>query len=130
MSLVNVVNELVVSNVSDSVKFYEDNFGFILEDSFGDPTTWAMVKKDNIVLMFEDYNEACNEMNNYPPKVNSSNLIMFEYSDQESAKNLYNLLKENNVEFFKDYTETDYGKIEFGIYDLDKNMILVSALME
>ena len=130
MSLVNVVNELVVSNVSDSVKFYEDNFGFILEDSFGDPTTWAMVKKDNIVLMFEDYNEACNEMNNYPPKVNSSNLIMFEYSDQKSAKNLYNLLKENNVEFFKDYTETDYGKIEFGIYDLDKNMILVSALME
>lgn len=130
MSLVNVVNELVVSNVSDSVKFYENNFGFSLEDSFGEPIIWAMLKKDNVVLMFEDYNEACNEMNNYPPKVNSSNLIMFEYSDQESAKNLYNLLKENNVEFFKDYTETDYGKIEFGIYDLDKNMILVSALVE
>ena len=130
MALNNIINELVVSNVSDSVKFYENNFGFILEDSFGEPIIWAMLKKDNVVLMFEDYNEACNEMNNYPPKVNSSNLIMFEYSDQESAKNLYNLLKENNVEFFKDYTETDYGKIEFGIYDLDKNMILVSALME
>lgn len=130
MSLVNIINELVVSNVSKSVKFYEDNFGFNLEDSFGEPIVWAQVKKDNIVLMFEDYNEACNEMNNYPPKVNSSNLIMFEYSDQDSAKNLYELLKRNNVEFFKDYTETDYGKIEFGIYDLDKNMILVSALME
>ena len=130
MSLVNIINELVVSDVSKSVKFYEDNFGFNLEDSFGEPIVWAMVKKDNIVLMFEDYNEACNEMKNYPPKVNSSNLIMFEYSDQDSAKNLYELLKRNNVEFFKDYTETDYGKIEFGIYDLDKNMILVSALME
>lgn len=28
--------------------------------------------------------------------------------------------------FFKDYTKTDYGKIEFGIFDLDKNMIIVS----
>ena len=25
-----------------------------------------------------------------------------------------------------EYTETEYGKIEFGIYDLDKNIILVS----
>lgn len=129
MSLISVINELVVSDVSKSVKFYEDNFEFKLEDSFGELIVWAMVKKDNIVLMFEDYNEACNEVNNYPPKVNSSNLIMFEYSDQDSAKNLYELLKRNNVEFFKDYTETDYGKIEFGIYDLDKNMIIVSAKM-
>ena len=127
MSLISVINELVVSDVSKSVKFYEDNFEFKLEDSFGEPIVWAMVKKGNIVLMFEDYNEACNEIENYPKKVDNSNLIMFEYSDQESAKNLYELLKRNNVEFFKDYTETDYGKIEFGIYDLDKNMILISA---
>lgn len=130
MSLISVINELVVSDVSKSVKFYEDNFEFKLEDSFGEPIVWAMIKKDNIVLMFEDYNEACNEIENYPKKIDNSNLIMFEYSDQESAKNLYELLKRNNVEFFKDYTETDYGKIEFGIYDLDKNMILISALIK
>lgn len=127
MSLVSIINELVVSDVSKSVKFYENNFGFNLEDSFGDPIVWAMIKKDNIVIMFEDYNEVCNEIENYPQKVNNSNLIMFEYSDSESARNLCKSLKENNVEFFKDYTETDYGKIEFGIYDLDKNMILISA---
>lgn len=130
MSLISVINELVVSDVSRSVKFYEDNFEFKLGDSFGEPIVWAMVKKDNIVLMFEDYNEVCNEIENYPKKVDNSNLIMFEYSDQESAKNLYELLKRNNVEFFKDYTETDYGKIEFGIYDLDRNMILISALIK
>lgn len=129
MGLINIINELVVSDVSKAVKFYEDNFGFNLEDSFGEPIIWAMIKKDDIVLMFEDYNEACNEIEEFPKKVNNSNLIMFEYSDQESAKNLYELLKRNNVEFFKDYTETDYGKIEFGIYDLDKNMIIVSAKM-
>jgi len=129
MGLINIINELVVSDVSKAVKFYKDNFGFNLEDSFGEPIIWAMIKKDDIVLMFEDYNEACNEIEEFPKKVNNSNLIMFEYSDQESAKNLYELLKRNNVEFFKDYTETDYGKIEFGIYDLDKNMIIVSAKM-
>ena len=129
MGLINIINELVVSDVLKAVKFYEDNFGFNLEDSFGEPIIWAMIKKDDIVLMLEDYNEACNEIEEFPKKVNNSNLIMFEYSDQESAKNLYELLKRNNVEFFKDYTETDYGKIEFGIYDLDKNMIIVSAKM-
>lgn len=25
-----------------------------------------------------------------------------------------------------DYTKTEYGKIEFGIFDLDRNMIVVS----
>ena len=34
MSLVSIINELVVSDVSKSVKFYEDNFEFTLEDSF------------------------------------------------------------------------------------------------
>ena len=39
----------------------------------------------------------------------------------------YETLKSNNVEFFDSYHETDYGKVEFGIYDLDRNMIIVSA---
>ena len=29
-----------------------------------------------------------------------------------------------------DYTETDYGKVEFGIYDPDRNMIIVSFLAQ
>lgn len=127
MSLINIVNELVVSDVASSIKFYEDNFGFVTEFVEGTPITWAQIKKDNIIIMLEDYNEVKNEIMNYPQKSNSSNLIMFEYSSVEEVKDLYNSLKENRVDFFANYTETDYGKVEFGICDLDNNMILISA---
>lgn len=128
MSLINIINELVVSNVTNSIKFYKDNFGFITELAEGTPVTWAQIKKDNIIMMLEDYNEVKNEIINYPKKSNSSNLIRFEYSSVEEVKKLYSSLKEHGVNFFVNYTETDYGKVEFGIYDLDNNMILISAL--
>lgn len=130
MALSNIINELVVSSVTDSIKFYEDNFGFTLDFTDGDPFIWAQVKKDNIILMLQDYNDAKNNINNFPVKVNNSNLIMFEYSNANEVKELYETLKKNNVEFFEDYTETDYGKVELGIYDIDRNMIIISAPME
>ena len=52
-----------------------------------------------------------------------------EYENIEDLKALYQLLKDNGVEFFKDYIETDYGKVEFGIYDPDKNMLLISSTL-
>lgn len=79
--------------------------------------------------MLENYNIVKNSISNYPSKVNNSNLIKFEYDNLEEIKELYNILKHNDIDFFMEYTETDYGKVEFGIFDLDKNMILVSALI-
>lgn len=127
MSLINIINEFVVRDVTLSIKFYEENFDFVLDFTDGEPVTWAQLKKDNFLLMLVEYNTAKEEFNSLPAKTNSSNLIKFEYSSVEDTKKLYNSLKDNNVEFFSDYTETDYGKVEFGVYDLDKNMILVSA---
>ena len=128
MSLVNIINELAVSNVANSIKFYEDNFGFAVEFTEETPVTWAQIKKDNLIMMLEDYNVVKNEIEQYPEKTNSSNLIKFEYSSVEEVKNLYSTLKKQGVSFFTDYTKTDYGKVEFGVYDLDNNMILISAL--
>ena len=129
MSLINIINELTVSNVANSIKFYEDNFGFAVEFTEGTPVTWAQIKKDNLIMMLEDYNVVKNEIEQYPEKTNSSNLIKFEYSSVEEVKNLYSTLKKQGVSFFTDYTKTDYGKVEFGVYDLDNNMILISALV-
>ena len=55
----------------------------------------------------------------------SCNLIKFEYDDYNEFKNLYYNCKET-CSFFIDYNETDYGKIEFGVLDIDDNMILIS----
>ena len=130
MSLTNIINEFVVEDVSKSIKFYEDNFGFSVDFTDGDPVNWAQLKKDNYLLMLVEYNTAKDEINSLPEKTNSSNLIKFEYSSLQEIKDIYNNLKKNNIEFFTDYTEMDYGKAEFGVYDIDKNMILVAAPLE
>ena len=129
MSLISIINELVVSNVDDSMRFYEENFGFNIEITDGIPITWVQMKKDNQVIMLEEYNEVKGSINNFPSKTNSSNLIKFEYDNVEEISILYKKLKEINVEFFMEYTKTDYGKVEFGVYDLDKNMIIISAIV-
>ena len=127
MSLLNIINELTVSNVTKSMEFYKNYFSFNIELTDGEPIIWARLSNNGKVLMLEDYNEAKKEIVNFPKKTNSSNLIMFEYSNVDEMKDIYRKLKDNGVEFFSDYTEMDYGKAEFGVYDLDKNMILVSA---
>lgn len=129
MSLASIINELTVENVQNSIKFYEDNFKFRTEITEGEPITWAQLRKDEVIIMLEEYDTVKNSISNYPNKVNSSNLIKFEYNELEEIKELYEILKENDIEFFMEYTETDYGKAEFGILDTDRNMILISALI-
>lgn len=130
MGLNSIINELVVEDIQKSIKFYEENFKFKIELTDGSPITWAKLEKDGIKIMIEDYNSVKSEIKNYPKKVNSSNLIKFEYSNLKDFEEIYNILKQNNIEFFKEYTKTDYGKVEFGIYDPDKNMILISAIVD
>lgn len=129
MSLASIINELTVENVQNSIKFYEDNFKFRIEITEGEPIIWAQLRKDEVIIMLEEYDTVKNSISNYPNKVNSSNLIKFEYNELEEIKELYEILKENDIEFFMEYTETDYGKAEFGILDTDRNMILISALI-
>ncbi len=126
MSLINIINELTVSNINDSLKFYKEIFDFEIEYTDGNPITWVQIRRDNMRLTLEDYQTVKKEINNFPLKVISSNLIKFEYDNLDEFKTLYNNCKTHLCSFFMDYTETQYGKIEFGILDLDKNMILVS----
>lgn len=130
MSLNSIVNELVVDDIQKSIKFYEENFKFKIELTDGSPITWVQLEKDEIKIMLEDYNSVKSEIKNYPNKVNTSNLIKFEYNNLQEIEEMYNIAKQNNIEFFMDYIKTDYGKVEFGIFDPDKNMILVSAIID
>lgn len=126
MSLINIINELTVSNIEASLKFYISIFDFEIEYSWGNPITWYQLKKDNVRIMLEDYNTVKEEVDSFPQKADSSNLIKFEFDNLQEFESLYRKCKNNSVLFFMDYTKTEYGKIEFGIFDLDRNMIVVS----
>lgn len=124
-----IIDELVVSNVKESMDFYCKYFGFEIsatEDNNG-LITWGEIKNNSLCIMFHDYDLICKEYENYPEKNIASNIIMFKYESKEEAKEIYNLLKTNNVNIFSDWQETEYGAVEFIINDLDDNKILISA---
>lgn len=79
-------------------------------------------------IMLEDYKSVCREIKDFPNKTNSINLIKFKYDNaNEEIKQWYHRLKDKEIEFFMELKETDYGTIEFGILDPDKNRIIISS---
>ena len=127
IELLEIINEFTVSNIDTSIKFYTNYFNFELIETYGNPITWSKLKKDNCTIMLESYNEVINEIENYPKKVPSSNLIKFKYQNHKQVLNIYNNLLKDNINLFMKLKKTDYACIEFGVYDPDNNMIIVSS---
>ncbi len=121
-----IINELLVNDVNESIKFYKDFLNFEVVEATGKPINWVRLENDTAELMLEDYKNAINEFEKFPSKVNSSNLIKFKYSNIEDVRMLYNKGLNNNIKIFKDLKETDYGTTEFAILDCDNNIIIIS----
>ena len=126
MALV-IISELTVSDIEKSIKFYTTYFGFKVKLAEGEPLSWVQLDGDGAILMLQDYDEAKKEISSIPKKTSSSNLIRFEFDNAGDTKEVYASLKRDGIRIFIDYAKTDYGKIEFGAYDPDGNMIIVSA---
>lgn len=125
--LLEIINELTVSNIEASIKFYTNYFDFEVVERTGSPITWTKLKKDNCNIMLESYEEVLNEINNYPKKVETSNIIKFKYNSKKRVLDIYNMFKNDKKSIFMEIKETGYGTIEFGIYDPDKNIIIISS---
>ena len=65
-------------------------------------------------------------MLNFPKILSSSNIILLKY-DLDKLKEIYNALKENNINLFMNIRETEYGTTEFGGLDPDYNIIIISG---
>lgn len=100
MSLINIINELIVSNIEASKNFYINIFNFEIEYTDGNPINWYQLKKNNTKIMLEDYSTVKEEMKNFPSKVDSSNLLKFEYDNLQEFDNLYEKCRNNSVLFF------------------------------
>ncbi len=126
MAIINIINEFTVKNIDKAVKFYENSFNFEVEETDGNPITWVQMKKGDVIIMLEDYKEVIKEIDKFPIKTNTSNLVKFKYDNIEEVEEIYKNFKKKDIEFFMELKQTEYGTIEFGIFDLDKNMIIVS----
>lgn len=130
MKLIDIINEFVVSDMEKSIKFYQQNLGFKIEltEPENEPFTWVQMNNGQTRIMLEDYKSVCREIKDFPNKTNSINLIKFKYDNTvEEIKQYYHRIKEKEIELFMELKETDYGMIEFGILDPDKNRIIISS---
>ncbi len=125
--IIEIINEFVVNDINKTIDFYEEYFDFKLIDVDWDPITWCKMKKDNCYIMFEEYREVYNEIPNFPPKTFSSNLIKFKLKSKDEIENLYKRIQNDQIAIFMKLKNTDYGSLEFGILDPDKNMIILSC---
>ena len=124
-----IVLEFVVSDIFKSSEFYTKYLGFTIEMTEYEPTAWMQLRNGNTILMLVTYDYAKNDIENFKEYTVSTNLYKFRYDNLEKIKEIYNQLKENNERFFLDFRKADY-RYEFGVYDADNNMILVTKVTD
>lgn len=123
--------ELIVKDINSEVDYYCKYFDFKIEMAFpsNENFNWVQLSNGNIKIMMQDYEETKKEIRNFPDNIFSSNIILLKYDDYNKFKNIYDLLIFDEVKMFKEIKETEYGTVEFGVYDPNGNMIIVSVEM-
>lgn len=124
-----IVIEFVVLDIFKSSEFYTKYLGFTIELTEYDPISWMQLRNGNTIIMLVTYDYTKKDIIGFKKNTKSTNLYKFCYDSLDKVKELYNILKKDNKKFFLDYRKADY-RYEFGVYDEDDNMILVTKLTD
>ena len=124
-----IVIEFVVLDIFKSSEFYTKYLGFTIEFTEYDPISWMQLRNGNTIIMLVTYDYTKKDIIGFKKNTKSTNLYKFCYDSLDKVKELYNILKKDNKKFFLDYRKADY-RYEFGVYDEDDNMILVTKLTD
>ena len=124
-----IVLEFVVSDIFKSSEFYTKYLDFTIELTEYDPISWMQLRNGNTIIMLVTYDYTKKDIIGFKKNTKSTNLYKFCYDSLDKVKELYNILKKDNKKFFLDYRKADY-RYEFGVYDEDDNMILVTKLTD
>ena len=125
---------LAVKNISETIKYYVDNFGFELQMAIdkskeGFDTQidedknyiWAMIKSGDIEIMFQEKNDFKNDIGSFFDEIGSSSTIYINMDNVETLNSLYIKLQnsKNKIEIYKEIETTWYGQREFYIKDIN-----------
>lgn len=122
-----ITTNIMVKNVHDTIKFYEEKLDFrkvlsVPED--GETLNFAIISKDNISIMLQDQNSLLEE---YPTLKKDEIIPTFTlFITVKDVKLLYEELKEK-VEIAASIHKTFYGKEEFAIFDNNGNILTISC---
>ncbi len=122
-----ITTNIMVKNVKETIKFYEEKLGFqkvLSVPEEGEILNFAIIAKDNITIMFQEQNNLTEE---YPTlKVENIKPTFTLFITVEDVQKLYDNLKDK-VEIAKELHKTFYGKDEFAIFDNNKNILTISC---
>jgi uncharacterized glyoxalase superfamily protein PhnB len=121
---------LMVSDVNETVKWYEEKLGFKFaneQGSLDDPQEWAIIKAGDVQIFFQDTNSLVKEMPALKDMKIGGSLTL--YIKVEDIHGLYNLVKDK-INILIDMKETFYGAKEFAIKDLNGYILVFSEMKE
>ena len=122
-----ITTNIMVKNVKETVKFYEEKLGFqkiLSVPEEAEILNFAILNKDKISIMFQEQKNLIEE---YPTLKTEEIVPTFTlFITVDNVINTYHELKDI-VKLAKDLHKTFYGKDEFAIFDNNGNILTISS---
>ncbi len=122
-----ITTNIMVKNVKETIKFYEEKLGFkkiLSVPEQGEILNFAILNKDKISIMLQEQENLTSE---YPTlKTNEIVPTFTLFITVNDVLAIYNELKDK-VEIAKELHKTFYGKDEFAIFDNNGNVLTISC---
>lgn len=122
-----ITTNIMVKNVKETIKFYEEKLGFkkiLSVPEEGENLNFAILNKDKISIMLQEQQNLIEE---YPTLETKEIIPTFTlFITVDNVNNMYNELKDK-VKVAKELHKTFYGKDEFAIFDNNGNILTISC---
>jgi len=113
----------IVADVVAASEYYRDKFGFIIPEYWGDPPAFAMVHRDNFIVML-------NQVDRLSPRPNGTEEIWDAYFWCTGVDALCDEFTASGADIFHGPTNRDgYGMREIAVRDLDGYLLVFAAEM-
>ena len=109
------ISVLPVKSVIDTVKYYEEKLGFVIEVLWENPA-YGVVRCGNAIIEFGEGRQA---------HVGSGICIV----KVKNADVIYDQWKANDVEFVGNYSDRDYGSKNFRIKYNNENILIIEQAL-
>lgn len=122
-----ITTNIMVKNVKETIKFYEEKLGFkkvLSVPEEGETLNFAILNKDKISIMLQEQENLISE---YPTLKTDEIVPTFTlFITVDNVETKYNELKDK-VKMAKELHKTFYGKDEFAIFDNNGNILTISC---
>ena len=126
MALNTLTPNLMVNDVEETIEYYTDILGFTLLKTVPEVGVidWAMVKRNNVMLMFQSAKSLKDELPKLKAQKPGGGLTF--YIKVDKITELHEELMDNEVEIISDLESTFYDTIEFSIIDINGYILTFS----